>query len=100
MFFGLCTLQIYIESWIYRTGYFLEGQYQVVHGETNEDAILLRMARKYRRLLYHHRIIFFTKCNIDPEARPIALKYRAEYGVYADEKLEERCKDLLEEEES
>jgi hypothetical protein len=29
------------------------------------------MARKYRRLLYHHRIIFFTKCNIDPEARPI-----------------------------
>jgi len=78
----------------------LEGQYTVFHGETNEDAILLRMARKYRRLLSHHRIIFFTKCNIDPEARPIALKYRAGYGVHAYEKLAERCKELLEEQES
>ena len=78
----------------------LEGQYQVFHGESNEDAILLRMARKYRRLLYHNRILFFDKCSIDPEARPIVLKYRAEYDVHAYEKLAERCKELLVEQES
>jgi hypothetical protein len=78
----------------------LEGQYQVFHGETNEGAILLRMARKYKRLLYHNRIIFFDKCSIDPEARLIVLKYRTEYGVHAYNKLAERCKELLEEQES
>ena len=61
----------------------LEGQYQVFRGESNEGAILLRMERKYRRLLYHNRIPFFDKCSIDSEARPIVLKYRAEYGVHA-----------------
>jgi hypothetical protein len=70
----------------------LEGQYQVCHGETNEDAILLRMASKHRRLLYHNRIIFFDKCSIDPEARLIVLKYRTEYGVHAYKTLAERCK--------
>jgi hypothetical protein len=57
------------------------------------------MARKYRRLLYHNRILFFDKCSIDPEARPIVLKYRAEYDVHAYE-LAERCKELLLEQES
>jgi len=58
------------------------------------------MARKNRRLLYHNRILFFDKSSIDPEARPIVLKYRAEYGVHAYEKLAERCKELLVEQES
>jgi hypothetical protein len=58
-------------------------QLEVFHGESNEDEILLRMARKYRRLLYHNRILFFDKCSIDPEVRTIVHKYRAENGVHA-----------------
>ena len=72
-------------------------QLELFHGESNQDEILLRMAKKYRRLLYQNRIIFFVKCNIDPEARSTVYKYRAEYGVHAYEKLAERCKELLEE---
>jgi 3-deoxy-D-manno-octulosonic acid (KDO) 8-phosphate synthase len=75
-------------------------QLELSHGESNEDEILLRMARKYRRLLYQNRIPFFDKCSIDPEARSTVHKYRAEYGVHAYEKLAERCKELLEEQES
>jgi 3-deoxy-D-manno-octulosonic acid (KDO) 8-phosphate synthase len=58
------------------------------------------MAKKYRRLLYQNRLLFFVKCSIDPEGRSTVHKYRAEYGVHAYEKLEERCKELLEEQES
>ena len=72
-------------------------QLELFHGESNEDEILLRMAKKYRRLLYQNRILFFVKCSIDPEARSTVYKYRAEYGVHAYEKLAERCNELLEE---
>ena len=47
-----------------------------------------------------NRIPFFDKCSIDPEAISTVHKYRAEYGVHAYEKLAERCKELLEEQES
>jgi hypothetical protein len=42
-------------------------QLELFHGESHEDAILLRMAKKYRRLLYQNRLLFFVKCSIDPE---------------------------------
>lgn len=74
-------------SWIMRSIHVppdqVEGQYELYHGEIDEDAILLRTARKYKRQLYNNTIIFFTRCSIDPEARPTVLKYRAEYGPHA-----------------
>ena len=79
-------------SWTMRSIHVPPDQLEVFHGESNEDEILLRMARKYRRLLYHNRILFFNKCSIDPEVRSIVHKYRAENGVHAYEKLAERCK--------
>ena len=87
-------------SWTMRSIHVPPDQLELSHGESNEDEILLRMARKYRRLLYQTRIPFFDKCSIDPEARSTVHKYRAEYGVHAYEKLAERCKELLEEQES
>ena len=87
-------------SWTMRSIHVPPDQLEVFHGESNEDEILLRMARKYRRLLYHNRILFFDKCSIDPEVRSIVHKYRAEHGVHAYEKLAERCKKLLVEQES
>ncbi|MCS5550478.1 MAG: hypothetical protein NZ811_03065 [Gammaproteobacteria bacterium] len=91
-------------SWIMRSIHVppdqVEGQYELYHGEIDEDAILLRMARKYKRQLYYNTIIFYTKISIDPESSHTVLKYRAEYGPYAYKKLAARSKELLEEQES
>ena len=84
-------------SWTMRSIQVPPDQLELFHGESHEDAILLRMAKKYRRLLYQNRLLFFVKCSIDPEGRSTVHKYRAEYGVHAYEKLAERCKELLEE---
>ena len=89
-------------SWTMRSIHVPPDQLELSHGESNEDEILLWMARKYRRLLYQNRIQFFDKCSIhvDPEAISTVHKYRAEYAVHAYDKLAERYKELLEEQES